>query len=122
MTKNEKVVGEWPEHLRDDAQELQPLPEGAQTDFLLVRLRSRSGSSAGLENLAEMIRAAVGTNGEIVVIKQSTNRWTPRNSWPMARGLFDWVMSHVRATLKENQETVDSKKKFRDDRRARRAS
>lgn len=97
MSKDEKVIAEWPEHLTNEGQVLEPLPEGEQTDYVLIRFQGVDTTKYA--NLVK--QAAIGVaeeHGDVVgvafvTVTQKHNRHVPKNSWPMVRGLFDYILN-----------------------------
>ncbi len=121
MKNDEKVMAEWPTRLRDDAQKLEEVPAGMDTDYIMIRVQSKE-TSAVVRAISKLATESSEAAITLVVVKQAKNRWQPRNSWPTTRGAFDWVLGHVRQTLAEDKQKIDRKQSHRDIRRQERAS
>lgn len=97
MPKHESVISEWPKHLTNESEVVEPLPDGEQTMYVLFRFQGADPSK-----YANQVRQAavniVEDHGDdvgvaFVTVKQHESRYVPKNSWPMVRGLFDYIMN-----------------------------
>lgn len=120
MSSNQAVKN-WPERLRDESQALEVLPAGRDTDYVLVRVQSHDTNNV-IRNLQKVAHDSAEHTIHIVVVKQAVSHWQPKNSWTIARSLFDWVLGHVRETQISDTAAIERKQRAREQRRNERAT
>lgn len=97
MPKHEAVIPEWPKHLTNEGEVVEPLPEGEQTTYVLFRFQSAEPSKYA-NQVKKFAMDIVRDHGDdvgvaFVTVPQQGSRYVPKNSWTMVRGLFDYLMN-----------------------------